>query len=72
MVPARLDSAAAATVAFRGDEWSRRGNSVETGARRRRYYKWLAKAVLGGKMYKYDHMDEMSRRNGGGGCCTIA
>ena len=32
MVPARLDSAAAATVAFRGDEWSRRGNSVETGA----------------------------------------
>ena len=67
--------AAAATWLFRGDESTprpRRGNSVETGARRRRYYKWLAKAVLGGKMYKYDHMDEMSRRNGGGGCCTIA
>ena len=29
------------------------------------YYKWMAKAVLGGKMPKYDHMDE--KRAGGGG-----
>ena len=30
----------------------------------------MAKAVLGGKMPKYDHMDE--KRAGGGGCCVIA
>ena len=36
------------------------------------YYKWMAKAVLGGKMPKYDHMDEKRAGGGGGGCCVIA
>ena len=35
------------------------------------YYKWMAKAVLGGKMPKYDHMDE-KKGAGGGGCCVVS
>mmetsp|Transcript_16468 Transcript_16468/g.51228 ORF Transcript_16468/g.51228 Transcript_16468/m.51228 type:complete len:446 (-) Transcript_16468:103-1440(-) len=54
------------------DDYASEKREVEGFGRSLPYYKWLAKAVLGGKMYKYDHMDEMSRRNGGGGCCTIA
>ena len=44
---------------------------VEAHGKRLSYYKWMAKAVLGGKMPKYDHMDE-KKGAGGGGCCVVS
>ena len=53
------------------DDYMSEKQEVEALGRKLSYYKWMAKAVLGGKMPKYDHMDE-KRAGGGGGCCVIA
>ena len=52
------------------DDYVSEKKEVEKLGNKLGYYKWMAKAVLGGKMPKYDHMDE--KRAGGGGCCVIA
>ena len=52
------------------DDYVSEKKEVEKLGNKLSYYKWMAKAVLGGKMPKYDHMDE--KRAGGGGCCVIA
>jgi hypothetical protein len=52
------------------DDYVSEKKEVERLGNKLSYYKWMAKAVLGGKMPKYDHMDE--KRAGGGGCCVIA
>jgi len=53
------------------DDYVSEKKEVERLGNKLSYYKWMAKAVLGGKMPKYDHMDE-KRAGGGGGCCVIA
>jgi len=53
------------------DDYVSEKKEVEKLGNKLGYYKWMAKAVLGGKMPKYDHMDE-KRAGGGGGCCAIA
>ena len=53
------------------DDYVSEKKEVEKLGNKLGYYKWMAKAVLGGKMPKYDHMDE-KRAGGGGGCCVIA
>ena len=53
------------------DDYVSEKKEVEKLGNKLSYYKWMAKAVLGGKMPKYDHMDE-KRAGGGGGCCVIA
>ena len=53
------------------DDYVSEKKEVERLGNKLGYYKWMAKAVLGGKMPKYDHMDE-KRAGGGGGCCVIA
>ena len=53
------------------DDYVSEKKEVEKLGNKLSYYKWMAKAVLGGKMPKYDHMDE-KRAGGGGGCCAIA
>ena len=54
------------------DDYLSEKKEVEAHGRKLSYYKWLAKAVLGGKMPKYDAMDEPAKGGDGGGCCTIA
>ena len=53
------------------DDYVSEKKEVEKLGNKLGYYKWMAKAVLGGKMPKYDHMDE-KRAGGGGACCVIA
>ncbi|CAH0373015.1 unnamed protein product [Pelagomonas calceolata] len=53
------------------DDYVSEKKEVEKLGNKLSYYKWMAKAVLGGKMPKYDHMDE-KRAGGGGACCVIA
>ena len=53
------------------DDYVSEKKEVEKLGNKLSYYKWMAKAVLGGKMPKYDHMAE-KRAGGGGGCCVIA
>ena len=53
------------------DDYVSEKKEVERLGNKLGYYKWMAKAVLGGKMPKYDHMDE-KRAGGGGACCVIA
>ena len=47
------------------DDYLSEKKEVERLGNRLNYYTWMAKAVLGGKMPKYDHMDE--KRAGGRG-----
>ena len=54
------------------DDYVSEKKEVEKLGNKLSYYKWMAKAVLGGKMPKYDHMDEKRAGGGGGGCCVIA
>ena len=53
------------------DDYVSEKREVEAHGKRLSYYKWMAKAVLGGKMPKYDHMDE-KKGAGGGGCCVVS
>ena len=53
------------------DDYVSEKREVEAHGKRLSYYKWMAKAVLGGKMPKYDHMDE-KKGAGGGGCCLVS
>ena len=52
------------------DDYVSEKKEVEKLGNKLSYYKWMAKAVLGGKMPKYDHMDE--KKGGGGGCCVVS
>ena len=49
------------------DDYASEKREVEAHGRKLSYYKWLAKAVLGGKLVKYDKMDEAPQS-----CCTVA
>ena len=49
------------------DDYASEKKEVEAHGRKLSYYKWLAKATLGGKLVKYDKMDEHA-----GGCCVVA
>ena len=49
------------------DDYASEKREVEAHGRKLSYYKWLAKAVLGGKLVKYDKMDEPPPS-----CCTVA
>mmetsp|Transcript_19282 Transcript_19282/g.57478 ORF Transcript_19282/g.57478 Transcript_19282/m.57478 type:complete len:276 (+) Transcript_19282:239-1066(+) len=53
------------------DDYVSEKKEVEKLGNKLSYYKWMAKAVLGGKMPKYDHMDE-KKGAGGGGCCVVS
>ena len=53
------------------DDYVSEKKEVEKLGNKLGYYKWMAKAVLGGKMPKYDHMDE-KKGAGGGGCCVVS
>lgn len=58
------------------DDYRSEKAEVERRGKRLGYFAWLAKAVLGGKMVKYDTLDEgglagMPGTIGGAGCCTI-
>ena len=53
------------------DDYVSEKKEVERLGNKLGYYKWMAKAVLGGKMPKYDHMDE-KKGAGGGGCCVVS
>mmetsp|Transcript_7294 Transcript_7294/g.21542 ORF Transcript_7294/g.21542 Transcript_7294/m.21542 type:complete len:298 (+) Transcript_7294:1283-2176(+) len=50
------------------DDYASEKKEVEALGRKLSYYKWLAKATLGGKMPKYDKMDEAGK----GGCCVVS
>ncbi|KAK7233815.1 hypothetical protein SO694_00100045 [Aureococcus anophagefferens] len=50
------------------DDYASEKKEVEAHGRKLSYYKWLAKATLGGKLVKYDKMDESHA----GGCCVVA
>ncbi len=50
------------------DDYKSEKKEVEAAGNKLSYHKWLAKAVLGGKMPKYDKMDKKA----GGGCCVIS
>lgn len=52
------------------DDYVSEQREVEAHGKRLSYYKWMAKAVLGGKMPKYDQLDE--KKAGAGGCCTVS
>ena len=54
------------------DDYQSEKTEVEAYGRKLPYYKWMAKAVLGGKLHKYDRMDERSVRGGGGACCVVS
>ena len=51
------------------DDYLSEKKEVEALGNKLSYFKWLAKAVLGGKLAKYDQMDEVKA---GGGCCAVA
>ena len=53
------------------DDYMSEKREVEAHGKRLSYYKWMAKAVLGGKMPKYDMLDE-KKAGGAGGCCTVS
>jgi hypothetical protein len=50
------------------DDYLSEKAEIEAFGRKLPYYKWMAKAVLGGKMPKYDKMDE----KGPAACCTVS